>query len=158
VRQTRKVRLLISSKHPMLLDGLKLLLHDSRNIQVLGEAETLRETTAKVARLQPDALLLDIPCDDADSLGSIRAMKRVDAELRIFALSLSGTINSMEPYRQAGVSEFVFPGAGIAAICKMLEAGAESPKGKPATQSPSSRRPKLHGGRLRPVPDKRRVA
>jgi DNA-binding NarL/FixJ family response regulator len=67
--QTPPMRLVIVDDHQMVLDGLKAMLRPyAAQVEVAGEASDPREAVSLVARLEPDAVLLDVRLRGASGL------------------------------------------------------------------------------------------
>jgi DNA-binding NarL/FixJ family response regulator len=57
--------------HPVLREGLKMLLQSSTDVRIVGGAASVRASLADVQRLQPDVVLLDLDLGDEDGLESL---------------------------------------------------------------------------------------
>ena len=67
--QSPPLRLVIVDDHQMVLDGLKAMLRPyASQVAVTGEASDAAEAVSLVARLEPDAVLLDIRLRGASGL------------------------------------------------------------------------------------------
>lgn len=60
------VRLLVVDDHPVVCDGVSLLLSRDAGVEVVGSAERGRDAVTETARLQPDVVLLDLRLPDTD--------------------------------------------------------------------------------------------
>lgn len=67
-RPHRAIRLLVVDDHPVVVDGVALLVAESPWIEVAGSAITGRDAITVAARVQPDVVLLDLCL--SDMLGS----------------------------------------------------------------------------------------
>jgi len=82
------VRLLIADDHEILREGLKHVVSQSRDITVVGEADSA-ESTLELCRSTPaDVLLLDVTMPGPGVLDTIKAAKAIRPELRILVLSV----------------------------------------------------------------------
>lgn len=55
-----KIRIILADDHALVRDGIKSLLEDEEDLEVIDEAADGREALAKVAEKQPDLLIIDI--------------------------------------------------------------------------------------------------
>src|SRR5512145_2389465 len=97
------IRLLLVDDHTVVRSGLRMLLANEADIEIVGEAGTAREALEAVMALRPDIVLMDIGLPDASGIDVARDIKRTRPETAIVAL----TIHEDEEY-----------------FFKMLEAGA----------------------------------
>jgi len=56
----KKVRVLMIDDHPIVRSGIRMLLEQSGDIDVVGEAERGDDAVGLIKRLKPDVLLLDM--------------------------------------------------------------------------------------------------
>jgi len=84
------VRLLIGDDHRIVREGLKQVLADAPDLQVVGEAQTGPEVLDAVAGLQPDGIdlvLLDIAMPGRDGLDVLQALRKTWPRLPVLMLS-----------------------------------------------------------------------
>src|SRR4051812_16034216 len=82
------IRLLIADDHQVVREGLKYVVSQCRDIQVVGEAEDGDGTLDMAARIDADVLLLDVSMPGPGVLDVIKRMKRLRPKLRILVLSV----------------------------------------------------------------------
>lgn len=66
---SRTARVLIVDDHPVVRNGLRLMLKEYSEFEVVGEAENSDEATQKVASLRPDLVLMDINLGNTEKDG-----------------------------------------------------------------------------------------
>jgi two-component system response regulator NreC len=98
------IRLLLVDDHQVVRSGLRMLLGNEADVQIVGEAGTAREALAAAGTLKPDVVLMDIGLPDLSGIEATREIKRLHAQVAVVAL----TIHEDEEY-----------------FFKMLDAGAE---------------------------------
>jgi two-component system, NarL family, response regulator NreC len=98
-----KIRILLVDDHQVVRSGLRMLLSNESDVEIVGEAGTAREALEAVKLLKPDVILMDIGLPDMSGIDATRAIKRTNPEVAVVAL----TIHEDEEY-----------------FFKMLEAGA----------------------------------
>jgi DNA-binding NarL/FixJ family response regulator len=126
VNLKRKVAVLISSHHPIFLEGMKMILGSDPHIKLVGETQHLWETSKKVRQLHPDVLLLDVPVEDPKAIAAIRHTKEASRKARILALSISGILKPTGSYKKAGVSMFIQPDTKVKELFQMIHAPAKA--------------------------------
>jgi two-component system, NarL family, response regulator NreC len=98
-----KIRLLLVDDHKVVRSGLRMLLVDEADIEIVGEAGTARDALDAIRQLKPSVVLMDIGLPDMSGIEATRELKRLSPEIAVVAL----TIHEDEEY-----------------FFKMLEAGA----------------------------------
>jgi DNA-binding NarL/FixJ family response regulator len=73
-RNDSDIRILIADDHTLYREGLRGLLEEQADFQVVGEAPDGRETLELVRELKPDVLLLDFAMPELDGMGVLRAL------------------------------------------------------------------------------------
>jgi DNA-binding NarL/FixJ family response regulator len=83
-----KISVLIADDHAILREGLRGLLEEHEDIEVVGEAVTGADAVAKVRELEPDILILDLIMPE---MGGVEALERIRAEsLKTKTIVLTG--------------------------------------------------------------------
>ena len=96
-------RLLLVDDHAVVRSGLKMLLENERDVEIIGEASNAGAAIDAAADLRPNVILMDIGLPDLSGIDATREIKKRLPEVAIVAL----TIHEDEEY-----------------FFKMLEAGA----------------------------------
>lgn len=96
-------RLLLVDDHAVVRSGLRMLLENERDMEIIGEAASAHEAIEAAMRLKPNVILMDIGLPDLSGIDATREIKKRLPEVCIVAL----TIHEDEEY-----------------FFKMLEAGA----------------------------------
>jgi CheY-like chemotaxis protein len=99
------IRLLVVDDHAVVRSGLKMLLENERDVEIIGEASSAAEAMEAAIRLKPNVILMDIGLPDLSGIDATREIKKRVSDASIVAL----TIHEDEEY-----------------FFKMLEAGAET--------------------------------
>jgi two-component system, NarL family, invasion response regulator UvrY len=82
------IRLLIADDHQILREGLKHVVAQSRDIQVLGEAQDGDSVLELCSKVDADVLLLDVSMPGPGVLEIIKTLKRLRPKLGILVLSV----------------------------------------------------------------------
>lgn len=85
---TNKARVLLVDDHPIVRQGMTLLINDEADLHVCGEAATAAEAVKQIDALHPDVVVVDISLQDRSGLELIKELQGRDAELPILALSM----------------------------------------------------------------------
>lgn len=82
------VRVLLVDDHPLLRDGVRMRLHATPHIRVVGEAGSVREAEALAATLQPDIVVTDIRMPDASGIQLASLFRTRFPALKLLVLSM----------------------------------------------------------------------
>lgn len=83
----RSVHILIADDHPLLREGLRELLMEQPDFQVVGVASNGSEALRLVELLKPDVLLLDLAMPNLDGISVLRRMGEATKETRVVLLT-----------------------------------------------------------------------
>ncbi|MBM2826422.1 MAG: response regulator transcription factor [Dehalococcoidia bacterium] len=104
------ITLVIADDHALFREGLRLLLEQTKDIVVAGEAADGQEAVDLVARLQPDLVVLDISMPRVDGLEAARRI-RARSQVPILFLTVHDTENYFFDALEAGASGYVLKDA-----------------------------------------------
>jgi two-component system, NarL family, nitrate/nitrite response regulator NarL len=98
--KTKPIRIVLADDHPILRDGLRMLLRSEPGFDVVGEAGDGAEALALVERLSPDVLLLDLAMPGMSGLKVLEEIGRrrltVKAIILAAAITQETTIAALE--------------------------------------------------------------
>jgi two-component system response regulator NreC len=103
----KKYTVLIADDHSLLRDGLRALLSDTADLEVIGEAEDGQDAIAKTRQLQPDLVLLDLSMPIINGTDAIRAIKQRNPGIRIIALTAHKSEEYVRATLDAGADGYV---------------------------------------------------
>lgn len=89
-----KIRIILVDDHRILREGIRSLLEEHDDIEVIGEAEDGRSAVKLVGELQPDVVLMDIAMPQLNGLEATRQIKRDNPDVRVLIL----TVHDNEEY------------------------------------------------------------
>jgi DNA-binding NarL/FixJ family response regulator len=86
-RATRK-RVLVVDDHPLLRQGLAMLINQQQDMQVCGEAEEAHLAMQCIAQQNPDIVILDISLKGPDGLDLLKSIRALQPDLPVLILSM----------------------------------------------------------------------
>ena len=101
------IRLLLVDDHAVVRSGLKMLLENERDVEIIGEASSASEAMEAAARLKPDVILMDIGLPDLSGIDATRAIKKNTADVAIVALTIHEDEEYFFKMLEAGASGYV---------------------------------------------------
>jgi len=81
------IRVLIVDDHLVVRRGLRSMLADAEDVEIVGEASNAREAIKRATSLRPDVLLLDIRMPGMNGLRLLRGLKEKLPDLKVIILT-----------------------------------------------------------------------
>lgn len=82
------IRIFIADDHVLVREGFKKLLHEEKDMRVVGEAQTAAETLERIVQCECDILVLDLGLPDRPGMEVLREVKRILPHLCVLILSM----------------------------------------------------------------------
>jgi two-component system response regulator NreC len=101
------IRLLLVDDHAVVRSGLKMLLENEHDVEIIGEASSASEAIAATLRLKPSVILMDIGLPDLSGIDATREIKKRVAEVAIVALTIHEDEEYFFKMLEAGASGYV---------------------------------------------------
>jgi DNA-binding NarL/FixJ family response regulator len=112
------IRVLVVDDHPIVRQGLVSVLGDEDDFEVVGEASSGREAVARVQRLQPDVVLLDLEMPDLDGVAAIPQLLAQRPGLGILVFTAYDTDERVLGAVRAGARGYLLKGASAEEIAR----------------------------------------
>jgi NarL family two-component system response regulator LiaR len=96
------IRIIIADDHAIVRKGIRAVLRNVPDIDVVGEAATGWEAIAEVEKLQPDVVLMDLAMPELDGIEAIRRIMNEHPEVRILVLTSFASEDKIFPAIKAG--------------------------------------------------------
>ena len=101
------IRLLIVDDHAVVRSGLKMLLENERDVEIVGEASSASEAMEAALRLKPNVILMDIGLPDLSGIDATREIKKRMPDVSIVALTIHEDEEYFFKMLEAGASGYV---------------------------------------------------
>jgi DNA-binding NarL/FixJ family response regulator len=98
---------LVVDDHPIVRQGLTLLINREPDLMVCGEAEEAHSASHAIATLQPDIVILDISLGGPDGLELLKQVRVRDADLPVLILSMHDEAVYAERVLRAGANGYI---------------------------------------------------
>ena len=82
------IRILLADDHTILRDGIRSLLEDEPDMDVVGEAEDGHSAVKMVAQLAPEVVVMDIAMPLLNGIEATRQIKRNHPQVKVLILSM----------------------------------------------------------------------
>jgi len=102
-----KRTVLIVDDHPIVRQGLALLINQEKDLEVCGQAEDAHEAMQAIGRLDPDMVIVDIGLKDTSGIELIKDLKIQHPDLPVLTLSMYDEAVYGERALRAGARGYV---------------------------------------------------
>ena len=103
----RKSKIFVVDDHPIVRQGLGLLINREPDMIVCGAAEEAQSALRAIPGLQPDVLVVDISLSGPDGLELVKTIRTRDANLPILVLSMHDESIYAERALRAGANGYI---------------------------------------------------
>lgn len=114
------IRVLIVDDHAIVRKGLRALLTEIDDIEVVGEASDGQQAVEQAAATQPDVVLMDIVMPNVDGIEATRQIAQRQPQARVLALTSFAADDKLFPAIKAGALGYLLkdsdPGDLVEAI------------------------------------------
>jgi DNA-binding NarL/FixJ family response regulator len=104
---TKKFRILLIDDHPIVRQGLALLIDREPDLAVCGEADGAHSGLNAISTLRPDLVVLDISLSGPDGLDVLKEIRLKSGSLPVLILSMHDESNYAERALRAGANGYI---------------------------------------------------
>src|SRR5271168_3879966 len=104
---TKKYRVLLVDDHPIVRQGLALLIDREADLSVCGEAEGAHSAFHAIETLRPDIVVLDISLSGPDGLDVLKEIRMKTGSLPVLILSMHDESIYAERAMRAGANGYI---------------------------------------------------
>ena len=135
--------ILIVDDHPVVREGLRLLIEGQADLAVCGEAEGVDDALALIRDQKPDLVIVDLSLKDSHGLDLVRHIADLDWKIRVLVYSMHDQAFYAAAARDAGAAAYVSKSssgqATLVAVRAALDPGRRDPEVQMSiTQTPAS--------------------
>jgi DNA-binding NarL/FixJ family response regulator len=118
------VRVVLADDHPVVRDGLRMLLASLPGVEVVGEAATGKQAVREAVLCRPDVVVMDVRMPDLDGIEATRELLRVAPGTAVLMLTMVDDDDSVFAAMRAGARGYVLKGAGQEEISRAIRSVA----------------------------------
>jgi DNA-binding NarL/FixJ family response regulator len=124
----RKIRCVLADDHVLVRQGIRRLLQDERDVEIIGEAGDAAEALKCVMELRPDIVLMDIGMPGFSSFEATRVIQSDFPATRVIFLTMHEGQDYVMQGLQAGASGYLLkdtPAAKLASVVREVHRGGK---------------------------------
>lgn len=122
----KRQTILIADDHSIIRDGIRAVLSNEPNIEIIAEAKDGHEAIDKARELKPNIVLLDISMPIINGTEAIRHIKQRNSEIKIIVLTIHDEEEYVQTMLGAGADGYVLKddcGNGLLASIHNVQKG-----------------------------------
>lgn len=123
-----RIRCVIADDHALVRQGIRRLLQDETDVEVVGEAGDAAEALTRVMELRPDIVLLDVGMPGFSSFEAARIIQRDLPGTRVVFLTMHEDQDYVMQGLQAGASGYLLkdtPAAKLVSVLRDVHQGGK---------------------------------
>lgn len=123
-----KIRCLIADDHVLVRQGIRRLLQDERDVEIVGEAGDAAEALKGVIELRPDIVLMDIGMPGFSSFDATRVIQTDYPQTRVIFLTMHESQEYVMQGLQAGAAGYLLkdtPAEKLASVLRDVHRGGK---------------------------------
>jgi len=116
------ITILLADDHPILLDGLRLLLETQANFKIIGTVNNGRDAVNQTARLCPTVVIMDITMPDLNGIEATQQIHEVSPATHVIILSMHGATTFIVRALQAGADGYLLKESASTEVIRAIHA------------------------------------
>lgn len=120
----KKIRILLADDHKLMRSGLKVLIEQQEELQVVGEASDGREAVALVKLLKPDVVVMDIGMPNLNGIEAARQIGETHPEAAVVMLSMHSDESYVLRALKAGAKGYLLKDSAESDLIRAVQAVA----------------------------------
>jgi DNA-binding NarL/FixJ family response regulator len=105
------ISIILVDNHTIIRDGLRRLLEEESDIEVIGEADNGRQAVKIALEKKPDIVIMDIAMQEMNGIEATRQIKTENPNIKIIALSMHSERQIVVGFLKAGASGYLLKDA-----------------------------------------------
>jgi DNA-binding NarL/FixJ family response regulator len=116
------IRILLADDHTLMRRGLRSLLADEPDMDVVAEAQTGREAVKLAARHRPEIVIMDIAMPDLNGIEAARKILQDRPGVKVMALSMHPEGRIVSEMLRAGASGYIVKNCALEELVQAVRA------------------------------------
>lgn len=117
-----KIKIVIADDHSIVRDGLRRLIEDQKDMELVGEAVHGRDALTKVKTLKPDVIVLDLGMPFMNGMNAAKRIGEVAPNCKMVILSMHGSEAYVHEMLSAGAWGYVLKSSPTSEVLEAIRA------------------------------------
>ena len=96
------IKIILVDDHKLLRDGLRNIIEQKSNMQIIGEASDGREAIKKCSKLSPQVLIMDVAMPGLNGIEAAKQIHKSNPDIKIIGLSMHSSRQFIQDMFKAG--------------------------------------------------------
>jgi DNA-binding NarL/FixJ family response regulator len=119
---------LLADDHALLREGLRSLLGEEADIELVGEASDGRQAVEVALRTRPDVILMDVTMPRVDGIEATRQITAALPQARVIGLSMHEEEDMAAAMYEAGASAYLSKGGPSESLLATIRGISAAPR------------------------------
>ncbi len=111
-----KITILLADDHAIVRKGLRVVLENEPDMEVVGEAETGRVAVKMAEKLKPDIVIMDIGMLELNGIDATRQIIAATSSTKVIGLSMHSTRRFVQEMLKAGATGYLLKDCAFSEI------------------------------------------
>jgi len=120
-----KLGVLLADDHPVVREGLALVINAQDDMEVIGEVSSGEEAVAQAVQIKPHIAIMDLKMPGMGGLAAIRKIRSECPECKIIVFTTYGEERDVVPAIEAGANGYLLKGSTSSEILQAIRATAQ---------------------------------
>jgi DNA-binding NarL/FixJ family response regulator len=116
------IQILLADDHEIMRSGLRTLIQNQTDMQVVAEASNGRTTVLLAEEKQPDVIVMDISMPDLNGIDAARQIHQNHPDIKIIALSMHSDRQFISAMLKAGASGYLLKDSAFEELERAIHA------------------------------------
>ncbi len=116
----KTTRIVLADDHSLVRDGIRALLEEDKNYEVIGEVSNGKEAVEMVLEKHPDLLIIDIRMPEMNGIEAVEELKKHEATTKCIILSMHDSEEYILKSVSAGASGYLLKDTGKTEFLKAI--------------------------------------
>ncbi len=121
-------RIVLADDHQIIRDGIKVVIDQESDMEVVGEASSGREAIAQTESLTPDVVVMDVGMPDLNGIEATRKIQKDHAHVKVIALSMYADKRYVVAMLKAGASGYLLKSSAVKELVRAIRTVCDQKK------------------------------
>lgn len=115
-----KIRIIIADDHPIFRGGLKQIIEDEKDIEIVGEAPNGQKALELIFEKKPDIAILDVDMPEKTGFEVLKELTKSDNPVKVIFLTMYKEENLFNEAMDNGIKGYVLKESAADDICECI--------------------------------------